>query len=155
MPIHNVPTTLLLLLAIIGVTQSLRCHLIAYGSLTDPNGITTATSLQVIHFSSLKFLTVLRFHSKYFSRTVQSVQTPASKRSITRKIVFQNSVKSETARYTFPFSYHLKCIFVTDPTRRNPSSSKLLQHNFGIISNGYLLLLRRRVREKMTKTLSF
>ncbi|CAE17835.1 Activin_recp domain-containing protein [Caenorhabditis elegans] len=71
MPIHNVPTTLLLLLAIIGVTQSLRCHLIAYGSLTDPNGITTATSLQDCPIGANSCVKTIDYSQNRFSKQCQ------------------------------------------------------------------------------------
>lgn len=44
--ITHIPTQCLLVLALISVTNTLKCHLINQGSLTDPNAATTSTSLQ-------------------------------------------------------------------------------------------------------------
>uniref|UniRef100_A0A8R1I5Q6 UPAR/Ly6 domain-containing protein n=1 Tax=Caenorhabditis japonica TaxID=281687 RepID=A0A8R1I5Q6_CAEJA len=78
---------ILVLLTIIGVAHALKCHLISYGSLTDPNAITTSTSLQECPIGANSCVKTIDYSRNVFSKQCQigncttatgAVQAPAN-----------------------------------------------------------------------------
>ncbi|EGT55253.1 hypothetical protein CAEBREN_04998 [Caenorhabditis brenneri] len=71
MSIRKIPTTILIVLAIVGATSALRCHLISYGNLNDPNAITTSTSLQDCPIGANSCVKTIDYSRNVFSKQCQ------------------------------------------------------------------------------------